>query len=104
MDAQPIIDEARLHLICGGDAALAEELLDDLLAESDEVLQRLRAASEGGVADLAHLLKGMATEIGAPRLQAAAHALEEELEPGSVSYRLAAVIVAVEEIRRWREP
>jgi HPt (histidine-containing phosphotransfer) domain-containing protein len=81
----PVLDQERLRLVTRGDAELASDLLRQLIDEAEDVLQRLHRALAGGdraaVADLAHALKGMAAEVGALRLRAAAVALEAEPQP-----------------------
>ena len=78
----PALDRTRLDLIAGGDEALAAEFLHALIEEAQEVLDLIVAAAANddrtAVAEFAHRLKGMAAEIGASRLRAAAAALEAE--------------------------
>jgi HPt (histidine-containing phosphotransfer) domain-containing protein len=78
----PALDRTRLDLIAGGDEALAAEFLHALIEEAQEVLDLIVAAAANddrtAVAEFAHRLKGMAAEIGALRLRAAAAALEAE--------------------------
>jgi HPt (histidine-containing phosphotransfer) domain-containing protein len=85
MDDLPILDRARLDLATRGNAALADEFLGALFEEAGDLIVRLGALMGGderlAVADAAHTLKGMATELGAMRLRAAAAALEAELRP-----------------------
>jgi len=61
---------------------LAAEFLHALIEEAQEVLDLIVTAAASGdrtaVAEFAHRLKGMAAEIGASRLRAAAAALEAE--------------------------
>jgi HPt (histidine-containing phosphotransfer) domain-containing protein len=79
---EPALDRARLNRIAGGDAVLAAEFLHALIEEAQEVLDLIVTAAASGdrtaVAEFAHRLKGMAAEIGASRLRAAAAALEAE--------------------------
>jgi HPt (histidine-containing phosphotransfer) domain-containing protein len=85
VDNPPIIDRERLILITRGDATLADEFLNDLIAEAGELRERLKTLIGSGdlpaVRDIAHTVKGMATELGIGRLRAAAAALEAETEP-----------------------
>lgn len=85
MDEAPILDRERLTLITRGNPALAESFLNGLLEEGGELLARLRALLPAGdriaIEDVAHTLKGMASEVGASRLRSAAAALESESEP-----------------------
>jgi HPt (histidine-containing phosphotransfer) domain-containing protein len=103
MEDLPIVDRARLDLITRGDAALAQEFLGDLIAEATDVLDQLGAVIGGGdrvaVADLAHRLKGMSTEIGAPRLRAAAAALETEGDPERWGGHVECAVIALHELR-----
>jgi HPt (histidine-containing phosphotransfer) domain-containing protein len=99
----PLIDLDRLDSVSGGDAILARELLDDLITESDAILIRLRAAvgaNDGSaLPELAHVIKGMALELGVPRLQANAVALEREAEPGLWEQRVRNVSASLDELR-----
>jgi len=103
MDEAPILDRERLTLITRGNAARAESFLNALLEESDELLAQLRTLLPGGdrvaIGDVAHTLKGMAAEVGAARLRAAAAALEAESEPGRWADGINAVDAALTELR-----
>jgi HPt (histidine-containing phosphotransfer) domain-containing protein len=81
----PVLDAARFELLTRGDAALASEFLCELIETADDMLEQLHAQIASGngvaVAALAHSLKGMATELGALRLRAAAIGLEVEQRP-----------------------
>jgi len=83
VDDLPILDRARLDRITRGDAALANEFLGALFEEAAALIERLAGLldSEDGVAvaDAAHTLKGMAAELGAMQLRAAAAAFETEV-------------------------
>jgi HPt (histidine-containing phosphotransfer) domain-containing protein len=78
----PILDCVRLDLITRGSAKLADEFLVALFEEADGLLDRLGALLANGnrvaVTDAAHTIKGIAGELGAMRLRAAAAALEAE--------------------------
>jgi HPt (histidine-containing phosphotransfer) domain-containing protein len=81
----PILDRARLELITRGNAALADEFLGVLFEEARDLTEKLGAllGSEDrlAVSNAAHTIKGMAAELGALQLRAAAAALEAEGEP-----------------------
>src|ERR1700729_734253 len=87
MDDLPILDRARLELATRGNAALAVDFLGALFEEANDLIQRLSTLIVGNdriaVADVAHTLNGMATELGAMRLRAAAATLEAEPEPAT---------------------
>jgi HPt (histidine-containing phosphotransfer) domain-containing protein len=84
VDDRPILDRARLELITRGSETLADDFLGVLFEESDVLIERLRVLTGGedrvAVSDIAHTLKGMAMELGAMRLRAAAASLEAETE------------------------
>jgi HPt (histidine-containing phosphotransfer) domain-containing protein len=106
MDVLPIVDRARLKLIARGDTALGNEFLDELVTEATTIVERLgatiAAGDRPGVRDLAHNLKGMAAELGALRLRAAAAALDAELEPERWPQHLDAAITALADLRSWQ--
>jgi HPt (histidine-containing phosphotransfer) domain-containing protein len=99
----PIIDRARFELITRGDPTLAQEFLGALFDEAEQLLGRLTVLLKGddptAVADAAHTLKGMAGELGAMRLRAAAAALETETEPMRWPDRIARVRMALAELQ-----
>ena len=105
MDELPIIDRSRLELISRGSPARADEFMGALLEESDDILVRLttliggRQGDRSAVSDAAHTLKGMAAEVGASRLRAAAAALEVEMEPARWAGQLETVTVALSVLR-----
>jgi HPt (histidine-containing phosphotransfer) domain-containing protein len=107
VEDQPIIDRARLELITRGDRRLAEEFLGALCDEADQLLERLSVLIAGddptAVADAAHTLKGMASELGAMRLRAAAVDLEGESEARRWPKRVEDVRAALAELKAWRE-
>lgn len=102
-DDLPVLDRARLQLITRGDAALATEFVGALIEESDAVIERLCGVLDSGdrnaVSFLAHALKGMATELGAQRLRAAAAILEAEAQPAAWPAHIEAARGAVAELR-----
>jgi HPt (histidine-containing phosphotransfer) domain-containing protein len=103
MEDLPILDGARIELISRGNGALAHEFLQALIDEATETIGRARAlitaGDQRGVADLAHTLKGMAAELGALRLRAAAAALEVEAQPNRWAGHLDGTIAALAELR-----
>jgi len=105
MDEVPILDRARLELITRGDAALASEFLAALFEEVGALLERLGAllASDDrvAVADVAHTIKGNATELGAMQLRAAAAALETEPQPERWPQCVERVRTALAELRSY---
>ena len=94
-EREPVLDRTRLDLITRGNPALARALIGELLDESRGVVERVRAAIAASEArevyDAAHKLKGMAGELGALRVRAAALALE-----GATPERWPAALAAVE--------
>jgi len=103
MDDLPILDRARLELITRGDSNLAEEFLGALFDEAGQLMERLgvllRGDDHSAVADAAHTLKGMAGELGAMRLRAAAFDLESETEAARWPDRVECVRAAIAELR-----
>jgi HPt (histidine-containing phosphotransfer) domain-containing protein len=81
----PILDCERLKLITRGRSALAGEFMAGLIDEAGGLIERLSPMAGGtnvtGVSDIAHTIKGMAAELGAMRLCAAAATLEAETQP-----------------------
>lgn len=89
-----VIDDQRLAALCGGNAALEAELLADLLADADPIVAAIRTAGAGeDIHAAAHALKGIAGNVGASRLWAAAQALEETAR---ASGALGSTVAAVE--------
>jgi len=103
MDDLPIIDRRRLELITRGNTGRAGEFLDALLEEAAEIAGRLTTLLAGtdrvAVADAAHTVKGMAAEVGALRLRAAAAALEAEGESPRWPERVDVLNAALDELR-----
>lgn len=103
MDELPVLDQARLNLITRGNAALANEFLGGLFEEAGELIGQLDAliasADRTALADVAHTLKGMASEVGALRLRAAAAALEAEAEPARWPGHAGMVTAALTELQ-----
>jgi HPt (histidine-containing phosphotransfer) domain-containing protein len=105
VDELPIIDRARLELISRGSPVRAHEFMGALLEESEDITVRLATLIAGAradrstVSDSAHTLKGMAAEVGASRLRAAAAVLEVEKEPARWAGQLRNVTIALAELR-----
>lgn len=70
------IDLVHLARTTLGDRALEREVLHLFDRQAGALISRMRAAPTGGIAPLAHTLKGSATGIGAWRVARAAAALE----------------------------
>ena len=103
MDQPLVLDRERLDLITRGNSARADEFLKALLEEAEDILARLQTLLAGedrsAVSDAGHTLKGMAAEVGARRLRAAAAALEAEAEPARWRSRCEDVSAALTELR-----
>ncbi|MGF7173255.1 ATP-binding protein [Azospirillum doebereinerae] len=95
----PPIERATLHALCGGDAALIAELLNDFIGSSREILAGLAAATAAGDLDRlragAHNMKGAALNAGATPLAEAARALEHATADGTPWPRLAELAAGV---------
>lgn len=110
MTTVPIIDRARLDLVCMGNADLAGELLDLLIEEATPIVAGLpalvSAADKPAVREGAHSVKGIAGNVGAARLQAAALDLErsatEAADVGVLAGLLETVVTALAELRTER--
>ena len=98
-----VLDRDRMRQITRGNDALAADFLRSLIEEADDLLARLELAialyDGDAVRDLAHSLKGMATELGAHRLRAVAILLEAEREPARWPECSAGARTAVAELR-----
>jgi two-component system, sensor histidine kinase and response regulator len=103
VDDRPILDRSRLELITRGNATLADEFLVALFEESGPLIERLHVLISGedrvAVSDVAHTLKGMAMELGAMRLRAAAASLETELEADRWTSHLRSIDTALIELK-----
>ena len=108
MDDVPILDRARVELVTRGNAALAGEFLGALFEEASDLIERLSGLIVGddrvAVADVAHTLKGNATELGAMRLRAAAAALEAEVQANLWPEDLDRVRAALAELHAFVNP
>jgi HPt (histidine-containing phosphotransfer) domain-containing protein len=74
-DDRPI-DLVHLARMTLGDRSLEREVLQLFDRQSGLLIARMRAAAPGGIAHLAHTMKGSARGIGAWRVARAAEALE----------------------------
>jgi HPt (histidine-containing phosphotransfer) domain-containing protein len=90
-DDRPI-DLVHLARTTLGDRSLEREVLQLFDRQSTLLIARMRSAAPGGIATLAHTLKGSARGIGAWRVARAAEALEvaDALEVSAALDRLAA--------------
>jgi HPt (histidine-containing phosphotransfer) domain-containing protein len=90
-DDRPI-DLVHLARTTLGDRSLEREVLQLFDRQSTLLIARMRSAAPGGIATLAHTLKGSARGIGAWRVARAAEALEvaDALEVSVALDRLAA--------------
>lgn len=93
-DDRPI-DLVHLARTTLGDRSLEREVLQLFDRQSTLLIARMRSAAPGGIATLAHTLKGSARGIGAWRVARAAEALElagtSASDVGGALDRLAAV-------------
>jgi two-component system sensor histidine kinase/response regulator len=111
MTSLPIIDRTRLDLVCMGNAGLAGELLDMLIDEATPIVAGLPATIAANdapaVREGAHSVKGIAGNVGAARLQAAALQLERSAADGADASVLTAqydgVAAALDELRAERK-
>jgi HPt (histidine-containing phosphotransfer) domain-containing protein len=107
----PIVDRARLERICMGKPELAQVYLDSLIGEAtpiaDGLAALLQADDRPALRESAHGLKGMAGNIGAARLQAAAFGLERSVADGADGAALSAgvsgIVAALNELRTERD-
>jgi HPt (histidine-containing phosphotransfer) domain-containing protein len=77
------IDLVHLARTTLGDRGLEREVLHLFDRQADQLVSRMRAAAPGGIAPLAHTLKGSASGIGAWRVARAAEALEVAVGAGT---------------------
>jgi HPt (histidine-containing phosphotransfer) domain-containing protein len=107
-DDVPILDRARLELITRGNVELAGEFLDALFEEVDALLVRLKALIGGSdrvaVSDVAHTIKGNATELGAMRLRSAAAFLETAEHPAQWPGCVERLYTALDELQAHVKP
>ena len=98
-DDRPI-DLVHLARTTLGDRSLEREVLQLFDRQSTILIARMRAAAPGGLAMLAHTLKGSARGIGAWRVARAAEALElAGAREGEVDGALDRLALASEEAR-----
>jgi len=93
--------------VAAGDTALLAELIETFLADADERIGSMRAASAVGERDIlgktAHALKGSSSSIGARDLAALAGKLEADaatLTPAKAAALVEAIGREVERVRR----
>jgi two-component system sensor histidine kinase BarA len=99
LDALPARDDAAALLSAGGDADLARELLDVLLAGLPAEIQELRAciaeSDWTALAEHAHQLRGATRYCGVPALDEAIEVLERAARLGD-AVLISGVFAAVE--------
>ena len=82
----PAVDQQQLMRACGGDAALARQVLEQMksivASQVDEIAQLARQDQLGAISEIAHSLKGAAAVVGAERLRLAASAIELAADSG----------------------
>jgi HPt (histidine-containing phosphotransfer) domain-containing protein len=103
------VDRARIEAVCGGDDALAVELIGMLLDEVAPIVNALGDSVQSNdvaqVNELAHALKGIAGNVGAAGLHDAAARLQTASAPDAAPARdvltseLAAITTALEDVR-----
>jgi signal transduction histidine kinase/HPt (histidine-containing phosphotransfer) domain-containing protein len=97
-----VIELASLRALCGGDAGMLAELLDDFVTIGQDVIADLRTALESGDCDrvrgCAHNLKGSSGNAGAKPLAEAARVLEQSATEGAPLARLKAEADRLEEV------
>jgi HPt (histidine-containing phosphotransfer) domain-containing protein len=85
VNVAPVIDGGRLQSICAGERELAVELIEALIEEAQPLVtsatELTQRCAHGELRETAHALNGIAGNIGAVRLQAAAAALETAAAP-----------------------
>jgi len=108
---EPIIDRARLDRICMGKPEMAKVFLDSLIDEARPIVDGLAALlgtdDRAALRESAHGLKGMAGNVGAAQLQAAAFALERGAADGAdgdaLRTQVAGVVAALSDLRSERD-
>ncbi len=83
------IDLVHLARTTLGDRSLEREVLHLFDRQAGVLIARMRTASPGAIAPLAHTLKGSATGIGAWRVARAAEALEIAVGAGEANVAMA---------------
>jgi len=94
-----VIDREHLARMTFGDLSLERELLELFDRQATVLLERMRTADGGGVAALAHTLKGSALGIGALGVAQTAAAVEQAHEPVAMRAALERLAVAIEAAR-----
>jgi two-component system sensor histidine kinase/response regulator len=106
----PILDDARLRAVSGGDEALELELVDMLIEEAEPLVADLQTQAERhdreGARESSHSLKGIAGNIGAVALRDAAAELDaalSDIDPWSgIAAHTASIVVALNGVRDAR--
>ncbi len=103
------VDRGRIEAVCGGDEALAVELIGMLVEDAAPIVDDLGACVQANDAariyELAHSLKGIAANVGAAELRDAAALLQAETAPDAppapagFAVELAAIVTALERVR-----
>jgi HPt (histidine-containing phosphotransfer) domain-containing protein len=103
MESLPIADRERLVRVSRGNAERAREYFRLLADDAQIAAARIRDAHAAGdgnaLYELVHALKGMALEVGAPRVAATAAALEAEQDSALLPGCVDAVSKACAELR-----
>ena len=97
-DERPI-DLVHLARTTMGDRSLEREVLQLFDRQSTLLIARMRAASPGALAHLAHTMNGSARGIGAWRVARAAEVLEQAANADAVKGALAELAAACDEAR-----
>jgi HPt (histidine-containing phosphotransfer) domain-containing protein len=103
------VDRARIEAVCGGDDALAVELIGMLVEDAGPIVDALGAAVASNdvpqVNELAHSLKGIAGNVGAAELRDAAARMQTATAPeagtphGVIAGELATIVAALDDVR-----
>jgi two-component system, sensor histidine kinase and response regulator len=103
------VDRERIEAVCGGDDALAVELIGMLVEDAVPIVDALGACVQSNdvaqVNELAHSLKGIAGNVGAAELRDAADRLQTASAPDAAPARnvlareLSAIATALERVR-----
>jgi HPt (histidine-containing phosphotransfer) domain-containing protein len=103
------VDRARIEAICGGDDALAIELIGMLIDDAAPIVDELGTCVTSNdiaqINELAHALKGIAGNVGAAPLRDAADRLQSATAPeatpvaGILASEFAAITAALDDVR-----
>jgi len=100
------LDTGRLAEIAGGDAGFARELVDLFMEDAAAHLATLTAAIGDGqaerVREVAHTLKGSASNVGAEPMRGLAYALEQQGRAGELRESAPLLVALHEELERVR--